>query len=145
MKEINSIQQLEKVMQSKAIEMTDKLAERVYQTLNFFLNDYYTGWTPSSYKRTQDFLHSAVKVKARKYGNTIKACVNIDYKSLNNYENVTGLQVVKWANEGFHGGLAVEHKPHVWNDTIENTVNNGMLLQMAKEYLENNGFTVTVQ
>lgn len=145
MREINNIQQLEKVMQSKSIQMTDKLAERVYQILNYFLNDYYTGWTPSSYKRTQDFLRSAVKVKARRYGNTIKACVYIDYKALNNYENVTGLQVVTWANEGFHGGLTVEHKPHVWDDTIENTVNNGMLLQMAKKYLENNGFTVTVQ
>lgn len=28
------------------MKMVDVLAERVYQTLNYFLNDYYKGWTP---------------------------------------------------------------------------------------------------
>ena len=53
------------VMQS----MVNQMADKVYETLNFYLQDYYTGWTPSSYRRTYDFLYSAVKTEARMVGN----------------------------------------------------------------------------
>ena len=56
-KQINNMRDLEKALQPVLAGMADKLAERVYETLNYFLLDYYTGWTPSSYRRTQDFLH----------------------------------------------------------------------------------------
>ena len=45
--------------------MVNQMADRVYKTLNFYLQDYYTGWTPSSYRRTYGFLYSAVKTEAR--------------------------------------------------------------------------------
>ena len=48
--------------------MVNQMADRVYKTLNFYLQDYYTGWTPSSYRRTYDFLYSAVKTEARMVG-----------------------------------------------------------------------------
>lgn len=140
---INNMEQLAAAMQPILLKMVDEMAERVYETLNFFLNDYYTGWTPSSYRRTEDFLRSAVKVDAKPYGNGVRASVYIDYESMDSYVNTTGYQVVEWANTGLHGGLAVNHKPRVWDETIENTINNGSLLNLAVAYLKSQGFSVS--
>ena len=53
--------------------MVNQMTDRVYKTLNFyFTQDYYTGWTPSSYRRTYDFLYSAVKTEARDGRETIQ-------------------------------------------------------------------------
>ena len=68
--------------------------------------------------------------------------VYIDYESMDNYVNTTGFQVATWANTGLHGGLSVSHKPHVWDDTLENTIDNGSLLQLAIQYLRSQGFSV---
>lgn len=141
---ISNMDQLEKALQPVLVKMVDQLADRVYQTLNYFLKDYYTGWTPSSYQRTKDFLYSAVKVDAKPCKGGAKATVYIDYESMNSYVNATGYQVATWANTGLHGGLSVSHKPHVWDDTLENTINNGSLLQLAIQYLRNQGFSVRI-
>ena len=141
---IINMKDLEKAIQPVLVNMVDQLADRVYQTLNYFLKEYYTGWTPSSYRRTRDFLYSAVKVEARSYKGGAKASVYIDYESMDNYVNATGYQVAAWANTGLHGGLSVSHKPHVWDDTLENTIDNGSLLQLAIQYLRSQGFSVRV-
>ena len=141
-KRISNMDQLAKALQPVMVKMVDEMAERVYETLNYFLNDYYTGWEPSSYRRTQDFLRSAVKVDAKPYKGGAKASVYIDYDSMDNYVNATGFQVAEWANQGLHGGLSVNHKPHVWDDTIDNTINNGSLLQLAIQYLRSQGISV---
>ena len=62
------------ILQGMVNQMTDRvyktqMTDRVYKTLNFYLQDYYTGWTPSGYRRTYDFLYSAVKTEARMVGN----------------------------------------------------------------------------
>lgn len=134
--------ELAKALQPAMLGMVNQLADNVYKTLNYFLNDYYTGWTPTSYQRTKDFLYSAVKTEAKMVGNKCVASVYIDYESMDNYVNVTGYQVATWANTGYHGGLSVNHKPHVWDDTMDNTINNGSLLKSAIEYLKSNGFSV---
>lgn len=139
---INNMNDLEKALQPTLVKMVDQLADRVYQILNYFLNDYYVGWTPESYRRTKDFLYSAVKVDAKPYKGGIKASVYIDYESMDNYVNVTGYQVATWANTGLHGGLSVSHKPHVWDDTMDKTINNGSLLQLAIQYLRSLGLSV---
>ncbi len=141
-KRISNMNDLAKALQPVMVKMVDEMAERVYETLNYFLNDYYTGWEPSSYRRTQDFLRSAVKVDAKPYKGGAKASVYIDYDSMDNYVNATGYQVAEWANQGLHGGLSVNHKPHVWDDTIDNTINNGSLLQLAIQYLRSQGISV---
>lgn len=141
-KRISNMDQLAKALQPIMVKMVDEMAERVYETLNYFLNDYYAGWKPSSYRRTQDFLRSAVKVDAKPYKNGARAFVYIDYDSMDNYVNATGFQVAEWANTGLHGGLSVNHKPHVWDDTIDNTINNGSLLQLAIQYLRSQGISV---
>lgn len=133
---------LQKALQPVMMKMADGLAERVYETLNYFLNDYYTGWTPNSYSRTEAFLRSAVKVDAYPCGNGAKACVYIDYNSMDGYVGATGYQVAQWANQGMHGGLSVSHKPHVWGDTLDNTINNGSLLKLAIQYLRSQGIPV---
>ena len=141
-KHISNMNELSKALQPTLIKMVDQLAERVYETLNYFLQDYYSGYNPSSYQRSKDFLYSAVKVDANTYRGGVKACVYIDYDSMNNYRGTTGYQVAKWANEGLHGGLETNHKPHVWHDTIDSTVNNGELLKLAIEYLKSHGISV---
>ena len=139
---ISNMNQLEKALQPVLVKMVDQLADRAYKTLNYFLNDYYTGWTPESYQRTRDFLYSAVKVEAKPYKGGAKAVVYIDYEGMDNYVNATGYQVATWANTGLHGGVSVSHKPHVWDDTLGNTIDNGSLLQLAIQYLRSQGFSV---
>ena len=70
------------------------------------------------------------------------ASVYIDYNAMNEYVNTTGFQVATWANDGLHGGISVNHKPHVWDDTIDYTINNGSLLKSAIAYLKSKGFSV---
>ncbi len=139
---ISNMNDLQKALQPVMVKMVDQLAERVYETLNFFLHDYYEGWKPDSYSRTEAFLRSAVKVDARMEGNKAVASVYIDLDSMNDYVNATGYQVAQWANTGSHGGLYVSHKPHVWADTLDNTINNGSLLNLAIQYLRSHGIAV---
>lgn len=141
-KHISNMDELAKALQPAMLGMVNQLADNVYKTLNYFLNDYYTGWTPTSYQRTKDFFYSAVKTEAKMVGNKCVASVYIDYESMDNYVYATGYQVATWANTGYHGGLSVNHKPHVWDDTMDNTINNGSLLKSAIEYLKSNGFSV---
>ena len=142
---ISNMDDLKKALIPEMTKMVDKLADRVYQTLNYFLQEYYNSYDPTSYRRQYDFLHSAVKVSSKVKGNTVHAYVYIDYNAMNNYKNVSGLQVVSWANEGLHGGFDVgNNTPHVWNDTMNATVNNGELLRLAVAYLKSKGFNVKV-
>lgn len=141
---ISNMNGLEKAFQPIMIGLVNQLADEVYNTLNEFLNDYYSGWSPESYQRTEDFLRSAVKTEAKMDRGKCIAYVYIDYESMNNYVGVTGYQVATWANEGLHGGLSVSHEPHVWNDTIDNTINNGSLIKSAIAYLKSKGFSVRV-
>lgn len=141
-KRINNMNELAKTLQPVMMGLVNQLADETQKTLNYFLNDYYTGWTPESYQRTKDFLFSAVKTEAKMVGNKCVASVYIDTDSMDNYVNATGFQVATWANEGLHGGLEVSHKPHVWNDTMDNTINNGSQLKSALAYLKSKGFSV---
>lgn len=110
---ISNIDQLAKALQPTLMGMVNQMTGRVYETLNYFLNDYYEGWTPTSYRRTQSFLRSTVKTDAKMVGNKCVASVYIDYESMDEYLNATGYQVAEWANIGTHGGLSVNHKPRV--------------------------------
>ncbi len=139
---IKNMKELNKALQPVMLKMVDQLGDRVCENLNYFLSDYYQGYDPSSYQRTKDFLYSAVKVDAHPYNGGVKASVYIDYDSLNSYEGVTGYQVAKWADEGLHGGIEADHKPHVWQDTMDSTVNNGELLKLAVDFLKSKGFSV---
>lgn len=139
---INNMNELQKALIPAMTELVDVMAERVYRTLNYFLDEYYTGWTPDSYRRTFAFLRSAVKIDAKPYRNGVRASVYIDYNSMDDYVNATGFQVAEWANTGLHGGMEVNHKPHVWRDTMDETVNNGSLLDMAVQYLRSQGIAV---
>lgn len=142
-KRINNVDELQIALIPEMKRMVDVLAERVYQTLNYFLQEFYNSYTPSSYRRSYDYLHSAIKVDSRIKGNRVEAYVYIDYNSMNNYRKVSGLQVATWGNEGLHGGMDVgENTPHVWDDTMEQNIYNGELLRMAIKYLRSRGFTV---
>ena len=138
---VKNMKELAKALQPTLLKMTDQLADRVYETLNYFLEDYYAGYEPSSYQRTKDFLFSAVKVDAEPYKGGVRASVYIDTDAMNSYRNVSGYQVAKWSNEGLHGGMEVDHKPHVWDDTLRETIDNGELLKLAVEYLKSKGFS----
>lgn len=138
--------ELEKALIPTMAKMVDTLAERVYETLNYFLQEYYDSYDPKSYRRQYDFLRSAVKVEPKIKGNKVIASVYIDTDSMNNYYNATGEQVARWANQGLHGGLDTGSKtPRVWDDTMDETVNNGELLKLAIEYLRSKGISVNMR
>lgn len=125
--------------------LVNEMAERVYQTLNYFLQEYYNSYDPLSYRRQYDYLRSAVKVDAKVEGDKVVAFVYIDTDSMNDYYNATGYQVATWANEGLHGGLNVgNNTPHVWDDTLEKTLDNGELLRVAVVYLKSKGISVKI-
>lgn len=143
MKRVSSMKELEKALMKELVGMVDVMAERVYETLNYFLQEYYNSYTPSSYRRQYDFLRSAVKVEPKIKGNKVIASVYIDTDSMDNYYNATGYQVATWANKGLHGGLDVgNNTPHIWDDTMKNTVENGELLKAAIKYLKDKGYSV---
>ncbi len=81
-----------------------------------------------------------MKGDAHPYRGGVKASVYIDYDSLNSYSGATGYQVAKWANEGLHGGIEVDHKPHIWDDTMRETAENVEFLKLALEYLKSKRF-----
>lgn len=142
---INNMNDLQKALMPTMKGMTGVLADRVHETLNYFLQEYYNSYNPSSYRRQYDFLRSAIKVEPKVVGNSVVASVYIDTDSMDDYYNATGVQVATWANQGLHGGLDTgEDTPHVWDDTMDETVNNGELLKLAVEYLKKKGFSVTV-
>ena len=142
-KHISNMNQLQAALMPIMVKMVDELAERVYETLNYFLQEYYNSYDPKSYQRQYDFLRSAVKVEPKIKGSKVTASVYIDTESMDNYYNATGVQVAQWANQGLHGGLDTNSKtPYVWDDTMDNTVNNGELLKLAVKYLRSKGFSV---
>lgn len=142
-KHIRNMNDLQKALMPTAKDMIGILTERVYETLNHFLQEYYNSYDPKSYRRQYDYLRSAVKVEPQIKGNKVTASVYIDTESMDNYYNATGYQVASWANQGLHGGLdAGSNTPHVWDDTMDNTVNNGELLKLAVEYLRSKGISV---
>ena len=144
-KHIRNMDELQKALQPVMMGMVDKLAERVYESLNYFLQEYYNSYTPMYYRRQYDFLRSAMKIKSRIKGNKVVASVYIDTDYMDNYYNATGEQVATWANQGLHGGsIQGNNTPHVWDDTIDETVNNGELLKLAVEYLKSKGISVRV-
>ena len=142
-KHISNMNQLQAALMPTMVKMVDELAERVYEILNYFLQEYYNSYNPKSYKRQFDFLRSAVKVKPKVTGNKVVASVYIDTDAMDDYYNATGEQVATWANQGLHGGLDVgSNTPHVWDDTMKTTVENGELLKLAMDYLKKKGFSV---
>jgi hypothetical protein len=142
-KHISNMNQLQAALMPIMLKMVDELAERVYETLNYFLQEYYNSYDPKSYRRQYDFLRSAVKVEPKIKGNKVTASVYIDTNYMDNYYNATGSQVAQWANQGLHGGLDTGSKtPRVWDDTMRETVENGELLRLAVEYLRSRGISV---
>lgn len=144
-KHISNMDELQKALQPVMMGMVDELSERVYETLNYFLQKYYKSYNPKSYRRQYDFLRSAVKVEPKIKGNKVVASVYIDTDYMDDYYNATGEQVATWANQGTHGGsIQGNNTPHVWDDTMDETVNNGELLRLAVKYLQSKGISVRV-
>ncbi len=142
-KRVSNMNELAAALKPTMLGMVNEMTERVYQTLNYFLQEYYDSYDPEYYRRQRDFLRSAVKVEPKVKGNKVVASVFIDTDSMDSYYGATGDQVATWADQGLHGGLDVGHNtPHVWTNTIESTVDNGELLKLAVEYLKSKGFAV---
>ena len=141
-KRISNMNQLQKALIPTMTGMVDVLTERVYETLNCFLQEYYNSYSPVYYRRQYDFLRSAVKVEPKVKGNRVVASVYIDVDYMDDYYNATGEEVASWANQGLHGGtIEGNHTPHVWDDTVKNRVENGELLRLAVDYLRSKGIS----
>jgi hypothetical protein len=137
-----SMADLEKFMLEHCKQLCEYATNEVYETINYFLNQYYIEWTPSHYQRTEEFLRSAFKTELKRVGNGYQAVVGIDYESLDNYKEATGFDVVVFANQGLHGGLDVDTNTHVWDDSIDSTIESGQLLADCIIFLKSRGLTV---
>jgi hypothetical protein len=136
------LKDLENYMLEHCKQLCEFAANELYEAINFFLNEYYSEWTPSYYQRSYDLLHSAFKTEMKKVGNGYQAVVGIDYESLDNYEDATGFEVVSWANEGLHAGIDVGTNTRVWDDAIDITINSGQLLTDCILFLRSKGLTI---
>ena len=144
-KVINNMDDLAIALQPTLKKMVDGMAQRVYETLNFFLQRYYDSYDPVFYRRQYDFLRSGFKVDARIVRGKAVASVYIDTDYMSNYYGVSGVQATTWANEGLHGGKNLgTNTPHVWDVTMANTVDNGALVRDAVAYLRSQGYIVRV-
>ena len=144
-KVINNMNDLAISLQPTLKKMVDGMAQRVYETLNFFLQRYYDSYDPVFYRRQYDFLRSGFKVDARIVRGKAVASVYIDTDYMSNYYGVSGEQATTWANEGLHGGKNLgTNTPHVWDVTMANTVDNGALVRDAVAYLRSQGYIVRV-
>ena len=144
-KVINNMNDLAIALQPTLKKMVDGMAQRVYETLNFFLQRYYDSYDPVFYRRQYDFLRSGFKVDARIVRGKAVASVYIDTDYMINYYGVSGEQATTWANEGLHGGKNLgTNTPHVWDVTMANTVDNGALVRDAVAYLRSQGYIVRV-
>ncbi len=145
-KRVSNMNELQKALMPAMVNMTDTLAERVYETLNHFLQEYYNSYSPVYYRRLYDFLRSATKVEPKVKGNKVVAYVYLDTDHMDNYYDATGYQVASWANEGLHGGtIEGDNTPHVWDDTMKNIADNGEMLRLAADYLKRKGIPVTIK
>jgi len=140
--QIRNQNDLNKLLLDQCKQICELMANEVYEAINFFLNQYYTEWSPSFYQRSYDMLHSAFKTDIKKVGNGYQAVVGIDYESLDDYENATGYDVISWANNSLHGSLDTGTDTRVWDDAIDATINSGQLLANCIIYLKSKGFTV---
>lgn len=144
-KVINNMNDLAIALQPTLKKMVDGMAQRVYETLNFFLQRYYDSYDPVFYRRQYDFLRSGFKVDARIVRGKAVASVYIDTDYMSNYYGVSGEQATTWANEGLHGGKNLgTNTPHVWDVTMANTVDNGALVRDAVAFLRSQGYIVRV-
>lgn len=89
-KNISNMDQLQAALMPAMTRMVDELAERVYETLNYFLQEYYNSYDPKSYRRQYDFLRSAVKVEPKITGSRVIAAVYTDTDYMDNYYNASG-------------------------------------------------------
>lgn len=81
---INNFDELQIALMPEIKKMVDVLTQRVYEILNFFLQEYYNSYDPTSYRRQYDFLRSAVRVDSRIRGSKAEAYVYIDYNAIMN-------------------------------------------------------------
>lgn len=72
---VNNMDELQKALIPTMKGMVDTLSERVYETLNYFLQEYYNSYNPTSYRRQYDFLRSAIKTEPKIVGNKVVASV----------------------------------------------------------------------
>ena len=103
--------------------------EKIHKTIDTFLKQYYSEFTPREYIRTNQLLHSLVKTGVKSTGNGYEAEVYFDAGRLNyqmgfmplqhtpehgmyGYATWSGGQVLETAMQGSHGGA--EYGTPIW-------------------------------
>ncbi|GEM_PF-3226198 len=64
-KRVSNMNELAAALKPTMLGIVDEMAERVYQTLNYFLQEYYDSYDPKYYRRQRDFLRSAVRLNQK--------------------------------------------------------------------------------
>lgn len=88
-KRVSNMNELAAALKPTMLGMVDEMTERVYQTLNYFLQEYYNDYNPKCYRRQYYFLRSTVKVELKVKGNKVIASVYIDTDSMDKRKYMT--------------------------------------------------------
>ena len=73
---VKNMKELNKALQPVLKGMVGEMADRVEQTLNYFLQEYYDSYDPVYYRRLYDFLHSEGGVCVSEAGSVINSSID---------------------------------------------------------------------
>lgn len=142
MKKATTKKDLKNYLELVAIRTCELMSEEVYTAINFYLNRWYSEYTPKSYSRTEDFLRSAFKTEIMKRGDTYEVVVGIDYSSMDNYKAISGYDVVSLADEGYHGDKSIQTETHPYSDMIDELILSGQLINDVADFLRSRGLKI---
>lgn len=105
---VTNMAQLEALIMSKVSIAVAKTRDDVHEVIQAYIDNYYAEYNPKVYARLYNFADSLVKLDVKVSGTSVSAEVKIDEGYLNytypRGEQLTGLEVVEYAEAGTHGG-----------------------------------------
>lgn len=150
---IRNYQELNKKLNNVLGDTLNQATQKSYDIVNEFIKEYYMEFTPDAYDRTEQFLHSCMRTRAKYVKDKWVALVYIAYKEMRyvyypQYPNKTyigdGELVVRSANEGKHGAIhyAEVSDMHFWDDSLDKSWEEVVLVDFVAWLSERTGCKV---
>lgn len=121
----------------------DKLRIHSTDIINKFIEQYYSEYEPSKYRRTFQFLNSVVSVETKKVGNQFVSDIYIDLENMHHYTQkqiekdstlYTEYNLVNAINEGHHGFPYYEYTSdkYFWDLSVDEIYNGKILHEFVR-------------
>lgn len=121
MSNITSMSQLQTEIQARVKTAVERTRDAIYEIVRMCVDNYYDEYNPVLYCRLYHFADSLIKLDVKVYGTNVYTEVKIDEDYLNytypGGEQLTGLEVVEYAEAGTHGGWGTGRP--FWSDAIK--------------------------